>query len=709
MPHLRSALVIGVIAIAAGAGARIPEASTRLRMREGDPAFERPAISSIVITPESVLFCGEEYLDRARFVVAFGRRESRWARLATNRAGGCPPPEPNRYGRLPDTVSLDDGVLVVRDEPARDSAGNYLDRPAYLRLVDPRNNRRTTLARRIDPALIRRIPEGVALGWDTVSSVVSATLVNDSLVWIGLAGGFPEGDGEFGGMYRVDRRTGRYELLTNTLLDQSTITGIGATGPWLWIGTEYPAEYGPYGDHGVLRMDQRTRAWKSYTDSGSPLPDALVRVLRSDGRIVAVATEYGMAIAEARLARGATPSASSDPAVETWHVAYFVPKFSGDTLTFDVGTKAQFDSSRVDESRYMFVQRLAKPGHERPMFRAVQRMSPDSLYGAVDGGSQELIGTALADTALLPLILAKFTESMEERVTGAVALARLGSSAPASARDAVRAFFANADTIADGYLRSVVRTAVGRALAITGDSVPTWWARELVRRRLPNATPAAPPASRAPQGRDSLYDPLADAARILAATRDDVGLPLLISAAPVRAGEMTQQAIVEALARYDNPNVWRALVGFARDGLLPRFAVIAVLTPSSVRDVGLTEAVTALMKLTYADGKGSFYGGLAYTAARLRLMHVAPEIVKMMTGDSMESDQYAHCIVSLISLTGRADAPMYSTDRPPASVLDFWNRVVNGPGGLPAPVAPEVGQKLANAWSERFDAIHRRP
>ena len=281
-----------------------------------DPAFYRPVIDAITIGSDTVWFCSSASSDVAPVDFLWIRRTREWKRAAPGLAARCTPRSSRRSDDAADTGRIAPGLRLTRILGKRDSTQTQLE-PDLLELIDDVNGRRTTLTRTIDTLRVATHLDGHGeLLPDTISSLIGATTVSDTLVWIGLYGGFGEDGGTFGGVYRVDRRTGDHELFLHDGLDASQVTGIASIGGWLWVASQRPGEYGPYSGPGLLSREHRTGEWRAYTDSTSPLPDDLIRKMASDGKILALATAKGLAIVDVN-------GGPSGDAITRWDVRYF--------------------------------------------------------------------------------------------------------------------------------------------------------------------------------------------------------------------------------------------------------------------------------------------------------------------------------------------------------------------------------------------------
>jgi hypothetical protein len=698
--------MLALTAVAALAIAAAPARERAIaRVPEGDQSLQLPAIGRIIARPDTIWFCGIAEVRAARDEYFFARHDRAWGRVVGTPAAACRDSflrDPQRGDTL-----VAAGVLVSRlDTTSYDSIGQRSGR-VFLSVSDGVFKRHTDVTPRLDSAKRRVLTEkyGSAAGLDFTG--VSAIAANDSVLWMGLAGGFPEGEGSVGGLIRLRRRTGEYALLLDTLLDEVTVSAMTEAGRWLWLGTKLPGEYGWYGAYGLLRLDARKQTWRSYTEKSTPLPDAMIRTIASDGRAIAIATARGLAIATLRDANAAAGDAAGDEAIAGWDARYFLPAFARDSLVFELGTKELYQRQATDEVRYNFAQRLALAGHERPLFDALGRVPPDSLTLWMDDFAQwDRIGAMLADTALLPMLFDIASRGQGELLV-AGAIGALGKRAPAAAVDSVRrAFGALVAPGASPYNADPWRGAYGRALALAGDSTPIHWARAALQRAL-----ARSPATRDSAKRGQLYvSELPAAAGILAAVRDRAGLGHIISAVPV-ASFAEGTALLQALAAYDDPNAWRALVGFARENRLLRGEAVRALTVSAMRDPTVSDAVVQLIREELRGGADDAPMAVIYGVSELRLHVLAPDLVRLLSRQpSSEWSRYVGemAIRVLVSLTGRADAPVFAEDVPPRSAVEWWARLAAQPGGLPR-VSAEQGRRAEAEWGKRMAAVRPAP
>ncbi|MBW7932761.1 MAG: hypothetical protein H3C62_03945 [Gemmatimonadaceae bacterium] len=536
--------------------------------REGDSRLDRPVIASIRITPDTVWFCSARNANEYASYF-FVRRTYEWRRVARATATPCPPRDP-AYEAPTRRVRGADFTVVRMDSTARDDRGRRTGF-SYLRVTDDRFNRVTDLVPMLHPGTRRALLTRYGMTADVDFATISAVTATDSVLWIGLAGGFSEGEGAVGGLFRVNRETGTYVLLLVPSVEAATITGLAAAGRWLWVGTKLPGEYGWHAGQGLARLDAPTLIWQGYAPKEDPLPDDLIEALATDGRLLAVATERGVAIASLpEDVNAAVARPYRDEVLKDWERRYFIPTFEHDSLVFDLGTKAEATAAQPEEPRLIFAMRMVPRGRERPLVDALARVPAESLDVWLESPpAYENIGRMVADPQFVPLVLAHAPWDAFWMRFAAGVLGALGANAPEEGRVALHRAFVALDAPARVPNEFEDHRAVlGRALTRVGDSTAVIWARTTLRLAVPRRAKDVG-VTVVPQRHGTA---LAAASSIVATARDRDGLALLISAVPV-LDVREQVAAAAALAAYDEPNAWRALVAFARGRYLPLSAL----------------------------------------------------------------------------------------------------------------------------------------
>jgi hypothetical protein len=268
------------------------------------PSIPKPWIDRVRIAGDTVWFEGERGYDSVRVRYCYVRRTGAWCRL--------PRPDPTaRAWHVPrgsmDSIALAPGFALVCRPPVHPG----YDCEAFgVRAGD--DGRVHPLVPRAPPAALAMLLKAARLETDdppTMSEFVTAWATAADAIWFGLGGGFPEGQGEYGGLLRFDRGRRTIETVVHPRLADATITGLAIDGATLWIGTLHPAEYGPVGSTGVLRRDLRTGRWTMLDSAGTHLPDKVIHALAAHDGGVFIATRDGLAAFDARTSR--------------WSVRYF--------------------------------------------------------------------------------------------------------------------------------------------------------------------------------------------------------------------------------------------------------------------------------------------------------------------------------------------------------------------------------------------------
>jgi hypothetical protein len=661
MPNPRTCALIGLASAAAAIAAR-PITF------EGTPRLDRPDVYSIIVRADTVWFCARAYPAQHRSDYAFVRRSSKW--LAGRRSARCDRESP---------IDQDDSVhrvgrgIVIRASQSDDRS--------RLVVSDSTRKRRTVLRPSFTPARLKELQSLVgAAGSDTVSTTVRDVVVNDSLIWIGLWGGFPEGEGVMGGVYRIDRRTGASRYIVDATLAAHAVNGLADAGGSLWIATEHPGEYGPVGFGGLIRLNSTGARREAFTDDNSPLPDALIRDVAADSRLVAVATEQGLAIGElgakGRLVR--------------WNVQHFTPAFVGDSLVMSLGDRPA-EPSESSDAVFMFLQRFGAPGREKALYELVRKTEPDSLLKIV-AEYEPNVRSLLSDSTALPAIETMLGARREAQLIAARALAELEARVP-SMTPRIRSAFNAVDT-ATTELRpwSVVRGELGRALNRAQDSTGLRWARATLERA--RREPVPPPAV---AHELQVYNIVA-AARIAADAKDVVSLEQLLAIAPV-LNRGVRGDLIEPLLAFDLPIAWQSALAMTEAGYVDRSRLIDALRSVRAVDSAFTPRVTSFLVQALADSNDENRRRAAVTARSLRFSSTVPALIRAIDTDKvwLRDELY----VSLISLTGRADAPAPQGDLP-RSGGEWWvAQQQAATDGKLAVVPREQGERAVVDWLRR--------
>jgi hypothetical protein len=652
-----------------------------------EPEYQRPVVTSIVVGRDTVWFCADSAGNpraAARYLWLRARRE--WRRV---RPAGPPCTNPITPTVANDSVPIGGGITLIRVRPPADSDGLARGR-SHLVVRDSVSGKVIVLEPRLAPDTVAKLAPSEDIGPDTLSTAVSAYIVTDSVVWLGLGGGFSEGQGELGGLFRVDRRTGAYRLTMDDRFADTYVTGLAVTGPWVWVGTVNPAEYGAFGDRGLLRLDGRTNRWRTYTDSTSPLPDPMIDALASDGRVLAVATKAGLAIAE-------LVPAAADP-VTAWHVGWFVPAFAGDTLVFQIGPRSARPRGDTAEAVFTVVQRFAAPGRERPFHAAIAALSRDSIFKA-SFEDPEVAGAALVQAALSPGVLGLLRTVDDGQIAAAAAIAALGSKAPPAALSALRAAFVALDSAKTDVSRvEWNRLRLGRALGMLRDSSAVIWARAVLEREVRAAPRPANVRNAYVSGSSARA-----AIELLAAVHDRTGLSLTVALAGTPPPG-TEEQLVKQLAVYDTAVAWGSMLAFARAGRLPVKAVLTAMRSSAGRDAAVLGQARELITTGLAGGDDETARAAAWAADSLRLIQLAPDLIRQLERAPPRAPYAVNEILAaLVSLSGRDDAPVYPSASPmPSSVVAWWKQWLAAVGGRPIAVRAADGKVASDSWKRRL-------
>lgn len=631
--------------------------------------LRRPIIGAAVLRPDTVWFCGT-VLGADRVSYYFVRQARAWGEAVAPRVAPCSDAGMRMFGD--DSVTdAGQGVRVVRVPAARAADDNRALGRAYLRVVDSARGRTTEPLRRLDPATIAKLPKfGGDLEVDSVSTGVGGTAVDDSTIWVGLRGGFPEGEGTYGGLLRIDRRSSRVAWVRDSLIVWREITGIVDAGRSLLVAAVTDAEYGPLPEPGLLRFSKADSAWHPYGDVG--LPDNLIRLMAGSGRLVAFATEHGLAVVDL----------GADGALSQWSNVWFVPRLVGDSMVYGLGPKDRAPETELAEAPWIFAQRFAAVGHERFYHDALSALPPSRVHAAVFGPGEDSVVIALADTSLMPLLTRMLTQQESQRVA-ALALARLGVRSPAGATDSLRRQF-----LAGGYNR----TALAKALFAAGDSMPRDWARAVLD-------------SAVRTGARDRTNKTMNAVEILSDLRDRASMGLVIAIAST-ADPTTSNFLAARLAAFDDPIAWGTMLSLERAGKFKAFDVVMALRPSALTDSVVHERVRDLLR--GALPVDSLRQAALIAVDRLRMIELAPEIIDRIAVPVRPGVPAGFNEVRvLVSLSGRSDAPIWTGLAPPPEVHDWWQRWWASTSTATAASA-DASRQAQREWMGRFFAARPR-
>jgi hypothetical protein len=269
------------------------------------PQLPKPSIQRVRIVGDTVWFEGERGYDSVKIRYCFARRTGTWCR--SPRFGWTRAPRVQVPRAKTDSVGLAPGLALVCRQPV---AGGGDCESFDVRVLGDSNV--YPLVPRVTPSTLAMLQKAAQLETDmppVMSEFVTAWAAAGDAVWFGLGGGFVEGYGAYGGLLRFDRSRRAVETIVYAGLAAATVTGLAVDGDTLWVGTEHPAELGPYGSTGVLCRDLRTDRWTTLDSAGAWLPDKIIQALAAQDGGLYIATRDGLAAFDTRTSR--------------WSVRYF--------------------------------------------------------------------------------------------------------------------------------------------------------------------------------------------------------------------------------------------------------------------------------------------------------------------------------------------------------------------------------------------------
>jgi hypothetical protein len=423
----------------------VPALLAALLLLQG-ASFPKPAIDHIRADGDTVWFEGNRGYDTVRVRYCYVRRTGTWCRVPRARpAGRSQTHDRPRVPQSPrDSVAIAPGLTLTCWPYA--PHGESCDAFALLTADDRREHRlvpHATLAARA--ALLKAIHLETEEAPAMSGSVTAHAVTNDA-VWFGLGGGFPEGDGAFGGLLRFDRARRTVETITHPGLADATVTGLGVSAGAVWVGTAHPAEFGLWGSTGILRRDLRTGRWTRLDSATTPLPDNLVQALAVGGDVVCAATRDGLAI--------------FDPTTGRWAVRFFRRAIVEDSIVYALAAARPSDEPG-DEALFVAMEALGV--RRRGAFAAAMRATGTQRLRTLLTG-QSTLEDALTDQRLVPFLVEALSSQRSAGVA-AGALARIGH------RPAVRAIRAALErtTSVDAGI------PLAAALARLGDAAGVSW------------------------------------------------------------------------------------------------------------------------------------------------------------------------------------------------------------------------------------------
>ena len=681
MPNPRTFALIG---LASAVAAIAPHRAFKF---EGTPRLDRPDVYGIAVRRDTIWFCAIAPRDTQHVAYGFARASRTWKTIPGDRPCGSAKRvvRTSHLDTMP--LSLSGGLRIEVASPPRDSSGARQGRSA-LRFVDSLHSQSLELRPGVPPRRVARlVGQAGYVDEDTTAVTVGGFVANDSLVWIGLTGGFPEGEGALGGVHRIDRRSGAWQYIVDSTLAVHAVTGLAQTRDWLWVGTERPAEYGAFGQAGLRRLDLRTGAWRQFTSANSPAPDARIMHVAGDENAVAVASEKGLAVIELR--RTGNPRE-----IERWNTRHFVPGFSGDSLVIRLGASSEALTDAA-ESPYIFAQAFGRRGHERDVFDQLKKVPLPITRAAIEGSFAGVPSRSLANPAYAPILVTMLSSGPGPERTAAAAIRRLGDRTPADVRVATRAVYASLDTASRPTGTELERMeTLAAALRAFGDST----AIHQARRRLDRADSAIPPGI----DPDLRLAIVATAANIVAEAHDPRGLTLVIANSSVEPA--LDMSLMNSLARYDSPRSWLRLIDIVerRHAEMSRSddpdfywrEVLRRATPGAFADPTTAKRMKDYIRLGLQSPHEQSRLAAIGAIRQGRLSGFGSNLVGALSDSTIAAPLASS---TLVLLYGRADAPPFARPIPRASIA-WWKKVM---AGKPAVVPRAKGDAALRTWTLR--------
>lgn len=490
---------------------------------------------------------------------------------------------------------------------------------------------------------------------------VSAAASSPRAFWLGLAGGFPEGQGSMGGLLRVDRATARVTTLGHEWLTNATVTSILPVGDTIFIGTLFPHEYEASGELGLVAYEPGRDEWRQELASLQGLPDDLILALARVGDSLLVATEDGPAL---RPLRGGAWS--------SWH---FVPRLDTATVEWELRPRADTASDIAIATTILwqlsyvprpadFARRFALLPHSR------RSLDPIGEHRAMD---------IIADTLFLPELL---------HIIGS-----LTHSGRSTALDAL------------ATLRHPVAEAVLRAALTDRDPQVRQTATIAMVRRGEVPTIAGVLAKLSGSPDDQLW-----ALEVAAAAPSPHWLPALttLGRAPDRP---LRAAALRALANDHGIGAVRTLFMLAESDVTARRSLFGGFSDSVVHDASRWTAADSgrarrIAVLALADTGNVSYGAVA-VVVRLGVGPAIPRLIDALTRNAGREPPFLLLRISdaLASLTAVQNAPTSEPDPATfaARTVGFWQRWRATAGARLVQAAPQDA-----AWTTRRNDARQR-
>ena len=589
-----------------------------------------PQLTRIVVNRDTVWFIGAWYDSRDperrpnSVVYALVRQSGQWVRTTPHTFSPDPVTVP---ASRRDTVRMHPGYDLVRIGPG---TGLLTILARDTRRLVPLRPFLTPEARNLRPR------GGIWYGLDFQGSIERLPLggangtwaVGPDAIWLGTSGGFSEGFGAVGSLFRFDMKTRTLESIWADLLLQSKTTSLSLAHGALWIGTLSEGEYGPGPAEGLLRYDTSARTWSQFRVDSTPLPGDVVWTTATDGERVWIATNGGVA------------EIDQDG---RWRVGYFAPAMRGDTLVFEL---TSVRPSPVAAKVLYLARRLEIP--PTPEFiAAAQTIPPERLECLID--LQSMYDQCVVDVLAVPALAPFLRDALSGRGAGiaAKALGKLGDrDAIPALREALR-------------VQSQVRPAIfaeDRAAIFAevlwsslGDSTGLTWVRDRLR-----------------------LDPTTSVMFAAARMRDMASVPVLIA---MLGSPALEGSAINALSLYESKAVWvQTADGALADPSRAGSFLHGLYTNGAFRgnpDVAEKAHRVALIALRHPDPSVQ-RAGATHLVRFSKDTTGIPHLIRLLTEDPEHGGDILEELVRATAVDSVPAPPFGATEAQLATARAFW-------------------------------------
>ncbi len=641
-----------------------------------DPHVPKPVVTAVLARSDTIWFAGTRGTDSTGVAYCYVPRHRSWCGPVAGgaerlRGASILATRPHVPGDAADTVPLTARLALTWSAPGADERGDAIvverGGSAHWPVLPARPAPPTT-------------PDDAA---PDAPARPSAWAIRDDVLWVGLAGWSSEGMSETGGLVRHDLRAHTSRMVAYPLLETATITALAVDGDALWIGTEHPAEYGSYGDAGLLRFEPASGHWRRWATGNAPLPGDLIRLVAVAAGHVYVATGDGLAVFE--------------PEHDRWSVRWFDLGLDGDSIVHRLAEhRPEREREGELEADLLLMESLG----------VVRRAAfVDSLAGArADRTTPDRADDPLARRALVPFLLDALRPDVPGRSAAAAALAALGDGrAIPRLRTALAADDSAADANArDGIPRAyVVESAtvdVAAALARLGAPEGVRWLRARAAEAI-GASSSDPDAWLPPA--------TLEAVRALGTVRDTASIPVRLRMLGIPS---LRDAAAQSLADHGTLPVWRRMVAHAAADTGAVATVLRVADSSAVRDSSVRASIGTLAVAALRDADAMTRAAAVRVAVLTRDARAVPVLISLVADDDAADTDLHLLSEALVRLTGehQAPVPVWSDEGSAPRVARFWQAWWSARGAGPfVPVPAPVGAAAHDRWLERMLDGHR--